>query len=353
MAGLTRYNRYPRDYLGGTRTLSLEAKGLYNDLIDSMYDTGGPLPYDVQHLCRLCGVRDKRTLLKPLNELILAGKIRVLGDTLVNDRTMSEIEEATQHIENGRGGGRPRNPREASQSVETLLAVTPTASGLKADCAPTPTPGFVENQSVKQNPPTPTPRPIEEEKRSAGEGAVAGQPGPLIDVIPLEVPTAPSVGQPPPAPPDDPVAEIVMPAAVPAKPIHPWLRLIQVFDEVRTQVFGENLARPYPDANDKIFAERWIKLGVDEDLCRAVFFKKCEYAKNNGDTPPYTLKFCNDSIERTVRQRRQIQNMPIEEGTHHGKANFALGAGVQSAHGSLFAAAAVVDARLRKAKPHA
>lgn len=356
MAGLTRYNRYPRDYLGGTRTLSLEAKGLYNDLIDTMYDTGRPLPYDVQHLCRLCGVRDKRTLLKPLNELIEAGKIRVLGDVLVNDRTMSEIEEATQHIENGRTGGRPRNSKEPSQSADSSLAVPATASEPQANSKQTPIPSIVQNQQLNRNPPTPTPRPIEEEERSAG---ASGHMGVLIDVMPATVTIAEAARLHPsetlaPDQPEFPPGVGPGPSATVVPPPYPmWRRIIRAFDDIREQVFGEHMARMCPAALDKTHAERWVNLGVDEDLVRAVFLKKCTDFKKNKRSPPDTLKFCNRDVEDAIAERRQIENKPFEGRVHHGKRAFGIDAGPQSAHGALFAAAAVVDAQLRKAKSHA
>ncbi|WP_109049377.1 DUF1376 domain-containing protein [Azospirillum sp. TSA6c] len=339
MPGLTRYNRYPRDYLSGTRTLSLEAKGVYNDLIDTIYDTGRPIPYDMTYLCRLCGVRDKRTLMKPLNELMAADKIRLVDGVLINDRAMAELEEATRHIENGRQGGRPPKQADAVETRHSSPAVSPSASELHADCNQTHDAAFVEDQDLSENPPTPTPtpRPIEEEGRGArADGDVAD--GPLLDLVPEAVTLGP--------------LEPATAAKPPEKPSpstrKPWLQIIKVFDAVRIQVFGSDMARPNPAALDQTYATRWLEMGADEELCRAVFLDRCTRAKRDGVGPPDTLKYCNNAVERAVIQRRNVGNTPAEGSVHNGKSGFGVGPGHISPQAGLFAAAATVSARRRQ-----
>jgi len=329
-----------KDFLNGTQTLGPWEELAYRRICDMIYVTEDKLPDDDKNLRWQTKVGNRWPRVKKV--LIAAGKISVTEDgRITNDRCQETLENSLRKIAQKSGAGTASADARKQLKMQEIEA---TDVGVAVATAGATTQGSKD--------------PRIEEKKSAGAGKGAGgwfaeQDGVLIDAIPVEVSTAPPVGQPPPAPPDDPVAEVVMPVAGHAKPIQPWLRLIQVFDEVRTQVFGEHMARAYPDANDKTFAERWLKLGADEDLCRAVFFKKFEDAKKDDDKPPYTLKFCNDSVERAVSRRRRIQNMPIEGNIHHDKRNFGIDARPQSAHGSLLAAAAVVDAQLRKAKSHA
>lgn len=337
MPGLTRYNRYPRDYLSGTRTLSLEAKGVYNDLIDTIYDTGRPIPYDMTYLCRLCGVRDKRTLMKPLNELLAAEKVRLVDGALINDRAMAELEEAARHIENGRQGGRPPKRGDAVETPHSSSAVPPSASGLQVDCGQIPNSAFVEDQALSGNPPTPTPRPIEEEGRGARADEVDPE-GPLLDLVPEAVTLGPSE----PATAADPAEK---PSPSTGKP---WLQIIKAFDAVRIQVFGSNMARPNPAALDQTYATRWLEMGADEELCRAVFLDRCTNAKRDGVGPPDTLKYCNYAVERAVIQRRNVRNTPAEGSVHHGKSGFGIGPEHLSPQAGLFAAAAAVSARRRQ-----
>jgi uncharacterized protein YdaU (DUF1376 family) len=94
MPGLSRFDFYPRDWHLDTRDLSNAAKGVYIDLLSSMYARGGPLPYDERELCRLCGCATVRSLRPLLDELITKGKLRVVNGHLVNGRTMEEIAKA-------------------------------------------------------------------------------------------------------------------------------------------------------------------------------------------------------------------------------------------------------------------
>ena len=62
MAGLSRFDFYPRDWISGTWGLSDRARGVYIDLLARMYDLGRPLDYDPKELCRFLRYRDRRQL---------------------------------------------------------------------------------------------------------------------------------------------------------------------------------------------------------------------------------------------------------------------------------------------------
>lgn len=328
-----------KDFLNGTQTLGPWEELAYRRICDMIYVTEDKLPDDDKNLRWQTKVGNRWPRVKKV--LIAAGKISVTEDgRITNDRCQETLENSLRKIAQKSGAGtasaEARKQLKMQETEATDVGVAVATAG-------------ATTQESKD--------PRIEEKRSAGAGAdgrtdagFAEPSGLLIDAVAIDVSDTQQVGQPPP---DDPVEVVVVPVAGLEKPVQPWRHLIQVFDEVRTEIFGQHMARANPAANDKTFAERWINLGADEDLCRAVFFKKCEDAKKEGEQPPHTLKFCNDSIERAVRQRRRVQNMPIEGKIHHGKSSFDIDPGPRSAHGSLLAAAAVVDAQLRKAKSHA
>ena len=156
MSGLSRFDFYPRDWFLDTRDLSNAAKGIYVDLFSAMYARGGPLPYDEQELCGLCGCKTVRSLRPLLRELIEKEKLHVIDDFLVNNRTMEEIAAANKNIEDGKRGGRPPNTT-FIENIENLPPVqgeyTLNTAGTHAE-----TEGpFVEKQGLNPNPPSPSP----------------------------------------------------------------------------------------------------------------------------------------------------------------------------------------------------
>ena len=171
MSGLSRYDFYPRDWFLDTRNLSNAAKGIYVDLFSAMYARGGPLPYDEQELCGLCGCKTVRSLRPLLQELIDKEKIHAVDGFLVNNRTMEEIAAVNKKIEDGRRGGRPPN----SAFIENMSSVrgeyTPNTAGTHAETKGT----SVEKQRLNQTYPSPSPSSLSSSKK--GAGAPAGGKG--------------------------------------------------------------------------------------------------------------------------------------------------------------------------------
>ncbi len=108
MAGLSRFDFYPRDWHLDTRDLTNAAKGVYVDLLASMYARGGPLPMEERELCRLCGCATARSLRPLLSELIAKGKLHVENGYLVNHRTMEEIAKAERRRDTASEGGKAK-----------------------------------------------------------------------------------------------------------------------------------------------------------------------------------------------------------------------------------------------------
>ena len=91
MTGLFRFDFYPRDWITGTRGLSLEARGAYIDLLAAMYDHGGPIRHDEKYLCGLLSLKRTATLRRVLAELSTSEKIVIAHGMLLNARAETEI----------------------------------------------------------------------------------------------------------------------------------------------------------------------------------------------------------------------------------------------------------------------
>jgi uncharacterized protein YdaU (DUF1376 family) len=120
---------YGRDYIGGTRRLSLEARGAYADLLILIYENEGRLAYDEDALCAELALRSVRPLRRVLTELVEAGKIIRDGQWLYNGRATRQIaQEAaartrrndSQPVDNGGS-----NTRTAASIPPSLGEVSP------------------------------------------------------------------------------------------------------------------------------------------------------------------------------------------------------------------------------------
>ena len=175
MAGLSRFDFFPRDWFMDTRDLSDRAKGLYIDLLAAMYARGGPLPYEEHDLCSLCGYRNVRSLRAVLPELIDKGKIHLVDQTLVNNRTMEEIGRAEQCIADGKKGGLKR--AENAKSSENERDITPIPPRKHADIDTS----IQQIQELDLKLPSASPSSFPSEKASAPSGTGATAP-PILDL---------------------------------------------------------------------------------------------------------------------------------------------------------------------------
>ncbi len=171
MSGLSRFDFYPRDWHLDTRDLSNAAKGVYIDLLASMYARGGPLPDDERELCRLCGCATVRSL-RPLRaELLTRGKLKLIDGYLTNGRAMEEIAKAERQKLVSSKGGKARADRVRAE-------FEPNTSRTQAE-----THGDIEgNQHSSVYPPSPSPS---VERIPPTEGAGAAPPDPKKPVYEL------------------------------------------------------------------------------------------------------------------------------------------------------------------------
>jgi uncharacterized protein YdaU (DUF1376 family) len=101
MNGLPYYKAYPRDFLEGTIGMTFELKGAYRLLLDLIYMQGGALPDDPRYISGLLGC-SVRAWNRYRNDLLLMGKIRVVGDVLRNFRADKELETLSSFAERQR-----------------------------------------------------------------------------------------------------------------------------------------------------------------------------------------------------------------------------------------------------------
>lgn len=87
------YKRNVDAWRSGTRGMSLELRGFYNEILDEMWDRQGPLVNDAKRLAMAtqCNPRKVRQLLA---ELIALGKVVETAEGLINRRMQDEIADA-------------------------------------------------------------------------------------------------------------------------------------------------------------------------------------------------------------------------------------------------------------------
>lgn len=87
------YKRDPNAYFGGTRMLSPEQRGIYNDIIELLYMRDGNVPDDDHMLARCCviNIQKWRRIKTELQQL---GKIHVVDGHITANRVTSCIETA-------------------------------------------------------------------------------------------------------------------------------------------------------------------------------------------------------------------------------------------------------------------
>ncbi len=101
--------------------------------------------------------------------------------------------------------------------------------------------------------------------------------------------------QPPPPIPPDKIFEGEKPIA-----------LIAAFDEARVEAFGDDQARPFPAANDHVFAERWSELGITVALAKPVMLTIMQRRKASGQDPLHGLKY----FDKPVREAFALKASP-------------------------------------------
>ena len=259
MAGLSRFDCYPRDWFLDTRMLSLEARGAYLDIVLCMYASGEPVPYhegeqSETDLCNMLALRRRRTLRRVLAELIGYGKLRIENGALVNGRTMEELAAARKRRQDREESldNRPRSGREVAEKWPR--------SGREVAGS-----GIENSQNQHVAPPrarVPSPSPSEEDEGCSARAR----------------------------------------------------EVIALFDAVRVSVFGPTLARAWPYQTDLAVARRWLEAGADAGLLRSAFEARFRQQAAARDPPSNTLKHMGHAVADALRARLA----PMPEGRVNG-----------------------------------
>jgi len=113
----------PNAWIGGTRELTLEERGAYNDIIHLLYARDGDLPDDEKFIARYLGCRPQ--VWRRLRALLLAkGKIHFKADgKLTANRVETELKHAHERIEKMARLGRVSalKRKEINELVSTAL----------------------------------------------------------------------------------------------------------------------------------------------------------------------------------------------------------------------------------------
>jgi uncharacterized protein YdaU (DUF1376 family) len=176
MSGLSRFDFYPRDWHLDTRDLGNAAKGVYIDLLASMYARGGPIPADERELCRICGCATARSLRPLVAELINKGKLKLENGHLTNGRSMEEIAKFERRRAISSKGGKARSEAQPE-------TVRPEFEPNSTRTQPETRTDIEENQRDNLCPPSPSPSQVSIPPTEGAETSPSADPKkPLYDL---------------------------------------------------------------------------------------------------------------------------------------------------------------------------
>ena len=92
--------------------------------------------------------------------------------------------------------------------------------------------------------------------------------------------------------------------------------IIHLFDDAIVQVYGANLARPWPHGEDAIIAAQFIAAGATLDLCKQVFLRHLYAQQRKGKHPIGSLAYFRTAIPDALKEQEYYQNNPPQEVSH-------------------------------------
>jgi uncharacterized protein YdaU (DUF1376 family) len=105
------YAHNPHDFINGVQGLGPDLIGAYIVVLDLIYARGGPIPNDARWIGGVLGC-SSRAAVSLIGRLVKAGKLRIDGELIINDRAALEIENAAKMSRNfrelGAKGGRTK-----------------------------------------------------------------------------------------------------------------------------------------------------------------------------------------------------------------------------------------------------
>lgn len=127
---------YVDDWIGGTRSLTLEQRSMYLEILAAMWALKGPVPACERWLGKRVGVHTKVSR-RVRDELVAAGKLRIVGGQIRNARMEREIAAAEAARVKRCGTQAPHEP--VSKDIQ------PQKSAAKSTQPPTPTTSRFQN----------------------------------------------------------------------------------------------------------------------------------------------------------------------------------------------------------------
>lgn len=94
--------------------------------------------------------------------------------------------------------------------------------------------------------------------------------------------------------------------------------IIRAFDEAIVQVYGANLARPWPHGEDATIAAQFIAAGATLELCREVFLRQLHAHQRKGKHPIGSLAYFRTAIPDAIKDQQYYRNNPPQEVSHDG-----------------------------------
>ena len=236
------YKRYPSDFISGTLHLTLEQKGAYSIILDMIYDRGGPIEDNSQHIARVCGCSTRKW--NQIRErLIEADKITVADGRIHNPRAdkqlVSDDLEREKLAENGRKGAEKTNEKKAKDN---------------------------KNNALDKKGPLSPERPTRSQRLDTRSSATT--------------------------------TESISARASPGGYADAALRLIETFDACRVAAWGDSQARPWPAGTDLATARSWLVAGLDPDSLAALLAPRMRRAAAQSKQPPAALAY----FEQAVRE---------------------------------------------------
>lgn len=124
MSDAPRIDWYPSDWLGGTRKLSAEERGIYIDLLMFFFEEEGALEADWTRLARAIGVSQKK-LKSAVQTLVDQGKLEVENGFISNFRAKKELEKRLNFSKKATQSAKKRwaiNRQKSNKNNETVHA---------------------------------------------------------------------------------------------------------------------------------------------------------------------------------------------------------------------------------------
>ena len=286
---------FPRDYQADTRHLTLEEHGAYRMLLDLLWiGNCKGLPTDDKRLARMLGItsREWAKIKEPVLEFF-----EEEDGLFFNNRVQKEWVKVSDRVEKNRTnasrGGRAR----ALKNKQTAPA-NGIANGEPNDSQnvlthnhrhkhKTLSEGETEADTLPNEAPPETPDEAVEENEGSG-----GREEPKEDLLHI-------------------------PAHLRREAKPKPTDLIAAFDRIRKEVWGENMARGWPNQTDHSTAQQWVENGITLDLFEGTIGPAMAAMHADEKPPPELLKFFQRSIAGAIDQAKKPmpQGFPERKGT--------------------------------------